>query len=201
MTRIYKLISLLLHPILLPIIASILFFIVNDTAIANNLKYMILVLITISTYLIPLVLLVLLKKLKRIESYELKNIQERKIPLLMMIGIFFLLGSALGSIDEMHYISILFLGNSLALALCYFVFLIHIKSSIHLIGAGSLLGFVLIYSHLTQTNLLLLIAVICILTGLIAHARLYLKAHTLKEIVLGFCIGFIAQILAFSTLY
>lgn len=66
-----------------------------------------------------------------------------------------------------------------------------------MIGIASLLSFFIVFSIITQTNLLLLIALIFILSGVVGHARIYLKAHSLKEVIIGFSVGFISPLFLF----
>jgi hypothetical protein len=44
----------------------------------------------------------------------------------------------------------------------------------------------------------LVIPVFLVIAGLIGTARLHLKAHDLREVVMGYAVGFIAQFLAFN---
>ena len=67
-----------------------------------------------------------------------------------------------------------------------------------MIGIAAFIGFILNYSLLTKTNLLIFIASLIILSGIIAQARLKLKEHTLKEVLLGFAIGVLSQTLIFT---
>jgi membrane-associated phospholipid phosphatase len=50
----------------------------------------------------------------------------------------------------------------------------------------------------SEKSLIGVFLVIIVLTGLVASARLYLKAHTPKEVFIGFLIGISGQMLAFS---
>lgn len=194
MTRFYKLISVIFHPILLPIVATILYFILNQTKLETSVKYKILVIVATATYLIPLFLLYILKRRQNIQSFELKNIQERKIPIIFMTVLFYFLGQTLSKIHEITFLSILFLGCSLSLSICYFLFIKKIKTSLHMIGVGSLIAFIITYSVHSQTNLLYFISFLSLISGLVGHARLYLKSHTLREVIIGFCIGFVTNL-------
>lgn len=202
MTRFYKLISVIFHPILLPIVATILYFILHQTNLETSVKYKILIIVATATYLIPLFLLFILKRKKLIQSFEVKNIQERKTPIVFMIVLFYFLGQTLSNIPEITLVSILFFGCSLSLSICYFLFLKKIKTSLHMIGIGSLISFIITYSIHTQTNLLNFISFLSLIAGLIGHARLYLKSHVLKEVIIGFSIGFISNLAIFiNTFY
>lgn len=69
-----------------------------------------------------------------------------------------------------------------------------------MLGIGGLIGFFMCVSYKYQLNLLILISFLFIISGGVAYARLIVKAHTLKEIYLGFLVGVLSEILVF-TLY
>jgi len=62
-----------------------------------------------------------------------------------------------------------------------------------MLGLGGLLGFFINISMYQHENYLKLIIVLLLLSGLVASARLVLKAHTTSEVVLGFFIGLLLQ--------
>lgn len=201
MYRFYRLISVIFHPILLPIAATILFFILNRSCIDSKSQLKIIIIIATGTYFIPILLLLFLKKRKLIENFEVRKINERKIPILFMTIVFFIIAKSLIKIPNLLYLSLMFFGSSIALCICYFLFFAKLKISLHMIGIGTLIGFILIYSILNQTNLLILAICLFITAGLIAQARLKLKEHVLKEVLLGFCIGVLSQTVVLTTYF
>lgn len=198
MYRFYRLISVIFHPVLLPIAATIVFFTLHPINIDLAAKIKIIFIVATGTYFIPILLLLILKKRKLIESLEVKKINERKIPVLFMTILFFILAKSLSRITNLFLLSQLFIGCSIALSSCYFLFIAKLKISLHMIGIATFIGFILSYSLFTQTNLLLLLAGLFLIAGSIAQARLKLKEHTLKEVLLGFTIGVLSQFLVFS---
>ena len=197
MFRLYRLISIILHPILLPVAATIVFITLNSSTIDSKSQLKIIFSIAASTYIIPIILVLVLKKVKIIEDLEVRKIDERKIPVLFMTIVFFILAKSLSGIPNLFFLSQLFIGCSLSLSICYFLFFAKLKISLHMIGIATFIGFILNYSLLTKTNLLIFIASLIILSGIIAQARLKLKEHTLKEVLLGFAIGVLSQTLIF----
>lgn len=65
---------------------------------------------------------------------------------------------------------------------------------------SSTLGFFLLFANNYSISILPLGSILIILTGILASARLHLKAHNQKEIYLGFFIGLIGQFLGFIML-
>lgn len=201
MIKIHKTISVIFHPIILPLVASITFFILSHPLLERELKYRILIIIGTATYLIPLLLLFVLKKRKLIHSYEVRGIQERKIPILFMIALFYFLAKTTSKITDIYILSFLFYGCSLALTTCYILFIKKIKASLHMIGIGGFITFFLLYSIIERTNLLFLLGILFLVAGIVGHSRISLKAHTIKEIHIGFLIGCISQLLVFTNYF
>lgn len=192
--KINKLISYILHPVLVPTIGTLLFFILLPRHTNRNWEITIIISVFLSTYLLPLFFLSVLKKTKVIESYHLENIEERKFPLLFFISISYLLSTLIKMMEVTIDLAIFFYGMTSALIIAYFLLYKKFKASLHMIGIGGLIGFFSFFSYKYEINTLLILAIFFVMAGLIANSRLILKAHHLKEVYWGFCIGFTCQI-------
>jgi hypothetical protein len=193
----YKFISVILHPIVIPTIDVILYFLLIQNNFGSNQKLAILGLIFATTYLIPLFILIFFKKIKLIKSFKAENISERKIPVLVMIALFYLLGSTLYKIPYLSDLGFLFYATALGLVFIYIFFAFKIKASIHLLSLGISAGFFMVLGILYAQSFLIVIIVAFLISGLLASARLYLKAHTTKEVYLGFILGIISPLTLF----
>ncbi len=187
--KFFKFISIILHPIVIPTIGVMLYFLLIANNISREIQFTVLSLVFIITYLIPLVVLFILKHLKIISNYKAAKISERKIPLAIMIGLFYMLGKSLHSIHNLRDLGLLFYATSLALLVTYFLFYLKFKASIHLLSFGIPIGFFLVLIDKYSQPFLLVIMILFILSGLLASSRLHLKAHSSKEIYVGFFIG------------
>lgn len=198
--RFHKIISTILHPIVIPTLGVLLYFIFVTQSIPRQQQLRLLGLVFAITYAVPLLLLILLKALGFIKDFQVTTIKERRLPVIFMIILFYLLGNTISNITLLRDIGLLFYGTSLSLFCIYFLFIVNLKSSLHMVSMGNALGFFLIISNTNSMNLLPVIMVLILLSGLLASSRLYLKAHTPKELVLGFFIGIICQFIIFSIL-
>lgn len=198
--RFHKLISTLLHPIVIPTIATILYFIITPSTIPKKQQYVLLSVIFMATYIIPLILLVFLKAIGYIESFRVHTIKERKIPLFFMIGLFFILGKVFFTIPFVRDFSTLFFGTCIGMIIIYLLFFIQIKASLHLLSMGSMIGAFLLIQWMYTITTLPIISILFLLSGILASSRLYVKAHTPKEIYLGFFIGIAGQFIAYFIL-
>ena len=200
MHRFYKTISVVLHPILVPTIGIILYLLVLPNSYTSKQKTALLALIFITTYLVPLLLLALFKKLNFINKSNIKGIKERKVPVALMIIIFYLLGSTIENNIKMTDISVLFYTSSIALTFVYLCLAYQLKVSIHLLSLGISTGFFILIGFIYNYSLPAVVIGNILLAGIVANARLHLKMHQPKEVYLGFLSGLIAPFVVYSFL-
>ncbi|QXP72814.1 hypothetical protein H0I31_03700 [Tenacibaculum sp. AHE15PA] len=198
--RWYKFISTILHPIVIPTIGIILYFILTPVNLNQQQQYSMLAVVFITTYVIPVLLLVLLKAIGVIKSYQVHSIEERKIPLFFMMTLLFFLGKFFSEITIIKDLSYLFFGVVFGLGLIYTLFIAKIKTSLHLLSIGAATGYFLLFQQIHNIYIIPLIIVFILLSGILANARLQLKAHTYNEVYLGFFIGLASPFLAYYIL-
>ena len=146
-----------------PTVGVFLYFLFIPSNLYQGQKIAVLGLVFATTFLIPLCILFLLKSIKIIHSFKVFSIRERKVPIGVMIFLFYVLGNKF-QIMSMHTgsnlldLAILFYGTALGLFLLYIFFFLRLKqvftcyllelvqvffcyyiTSIHLISYGSLL--------------------------------------------------------------
>ena len=192
-----KFISYFFHPINFPIIGTILFFLFIPKFISKPQEYTILAVIFIGTYLFPIILLWLLKRFGMINSYHMVTIEERKFPTLLFISISFIIGNWLYKSLIVDILSLLFFGYGLSL-ICASLFLyLKLKISLHTLAISGLIGFLIYFSYFYKINLIPIMALLFALGGLVASARLRLRAHQLNEVILGCVVGFASQFIVY----
>ena len=89
-------------------------------------------------------------------------------------------------------------GATLTIGMLFVFALFRQKISAHMSGLGGLVGFLAMLSVRLHTNLLALICILFVLTGIAAMARMKMKAHREREIYIGFLLGFFSQVFLFS---
>jgi len=184
----------------IPTIGVLLFLALTPDFIRKERQYLLLGIVFFSTYIVPVVSLVILKALGVIKSFQVESIKERKIPLFLMLCVFYILGWLLIRIPDFRDLGVLFYGTNLSLIVIYVLFFFNIKTSLHIVSMSSTLGFFLIYGTLNSISILPIAAIIIVLTGLLASSRLHLKAHTHLEVYLGFFLGISAQYVGYLLL-
>jgi len=198
--KLYKFISTILHPTVLPTVGAFLYFIFVTQTFEKRLQLIVLGLIFVLTYIVPILLLFFLKNFGFIKDFQVSTIKERRVPVIFMILILYFLGNTIIQIPMIRNLGILFYGTSLSLICIYVLFSIKLKSSLHLVSMGNMLGFFLIMTNVNNLSILFIIILLIFLSGILASSRLYLKAHTPIELLIGFFLGFISQFLLFISL-
>lgn len=156
-----------------------------------------LVVIFIGTYIFPIFLLGLLKRFEMINSYHMVTIEERKFPVLLFISIAIIIGHWLYKSSIVDILSLFFFGYGLSLIIVYLFLYLKIKISLHTLGILGLIGFLINFSYFYEINLIAILALLFILGGLIASARLRLHAHKLNEVIFGGIIGLTSQFIVY----
>jgi len=195
--KFYKFISYFFHPINFSIIGALLYFLFIPFFIFKPQEHIILTVILVLTYVFPLFLLVILKRFGMIDSYHMKTIEERKFPTLLFICISFILGYWLYKSSVVNILALFYFGYGFVL-ICAYIFLhFKLKISLHTAAIGGLIGFLIYFSYYYKINLIIILSILFILSGLMASSRLRLQAHKLNEVFLGFIIGIMCQFLVY----
>ena len=193
MKKILPFFSYLLHPLFIPVLSTLYFFLLDENFLVPAEKYLILIQVVIITILIPISFYFLLRSLGKINSVMAKEINERKAPLFLQMVLLYLLirnNIVFDSVPELYYF---FLCAMMSLfAALVFVFL-KVKVSLHMMGMGGFLFFIIGLGIHNETNFTYTIAAWFVITGFVATSRLEMGAHNLKELGVGFLTGMLPQ--------
>lgn len=191
----FQTISYIFHPIFIPIAGTVAYFLTTPKYSPLELQSGNILPIFILTVIIPIITFLILKNLGVAKSVFLSTVTERKYPLLIHI---ILLGLILIKVIPNNYIAELYfyfvglIGSAFAcLLLLYFKF----KTSLHAVGMAGILMYLINLSIHFEINIVIAIGFMTLITGIVSSARLYLKAHSKLEILVGLIIGLISQLL------
>lgn len=190
-----KLISYIFHPIFLPIVGTVSYFLITPKYSTIELKSGNILPIFILTIIIPILSFFILKNIGVVSSVFLTKPEERRYPLI--ISLILLLMILLKVIPDNYTIELyfFFLGLIAATSTCLFLLFIRFKTSLHMMSMGSLLMFLIALSFHFERNIVVAISFMLFASGVVATARLYLKAHTRAELLIGFLVGIMSQLL------
>ena len=156
-------------------------------------KIMLLIRFAVMYILFPMVTIALLKGLGFIESIQLKTQKDRIIPYIACGVYYFWMWYVFRNQpqipDELVKLSFaIFIASSAGLMAN-----IYMKISMHGIGAGVMLAFIMLLG-LTQTvNLNVYIAIALLIAGVVCTSRLIVSDHSQKEVYGGLLLGIVCQ--------
>ncbi len=190
-----KLISYLIHPLLVPTFGTIFYFMVTPKYSPSELLLGNLIPIFILTALIPLGSLLILNQFGMTRSLLLLTSEERIYPLLIFLALLLLILLRVipnNFTVELYYF---FMGIALSVTSCLLLALMGKVVSIHMVGIGTLLMFIVVLSFHFEKNIIAAISLCTLCTGLLASARLYLNRHGRAAVLTGWLIGLVSQLI------
>ena len=198
MKLLLRLASYIFHPLWMPFAGSLFYFLMIPRFFPEEIIKAKLMAIAIITVFIPVVFYFLLKNLGRAENVFLENVQERRWPLFFFALLNVMVLHQILNFYNYPGLYYYFSGILISTIIAYLFTWLRVKVSLHMMGISGLLMFVTgfcLYFHLYFIST---IAFLIIITGLTASSRLYYKAHSASELILGFLIGLIPQIVVIN---
>ncbi len=194
MHNLLKGVSYVFHPLFIPMGGTLCYFLVTPRLNSLQLQSGNILPIFILTIIIPIILFLILKNLGLISSIFAPKLGERKYPLYFSMIIYLMIlykVIPLNYINELYYF---FVGLLIATFSTLLLLFTRIKASIHLMGMGSILIYLVGLSIHFEINITFAIALFTLMTGLVATSRLFMKAHSKVELLIGFLVGFCSQL-------
>lgn len=195
MQRITQLISVLLHPLFMPLYAT--WILLNSGsylsfAVSPPMKTVIYMIVLITTYILPAISSWFLYQKGVIKSLEMDTRAERSLPLFSAI-ISYIAGLYLLIKLPLPKIFAVMLSGGLIVLVAAFLINLRWKISLHMLGIGGLLGLLLGFSEIFHSDVLLPVIITTLVSGLLASVRLWRNAHSPAQIYVGFLTGFVVQ--------
>ena len=195
MKKILPFFSYLFHPIFISVFAVIFYFFVSSGYYNYESIYLYVIQTLIISVFIPLAVFYLLVNLKKIDSIMVTNVSQRKIPLFLQILLFGSLiykSFTLQTIPELYFF---FLGSMISSFIALLMVFFHRKVSLHMLGIASFTIFAFFCSIHFGFKGIYSVFFLLLANGFVASSRLFMKAHTPLELLLGYVIGIIPQLL------
>lgn len=196
MKKFCKLISYIFQPLLMPTYGIAL---LMQTAVFAFLPVSFRLIAVIGTLLftgiLPALPIYLMMKKGQIRDLFISKREERTMPYMfsMLSYVFWMLFLWRTLRFPVEFV-LLAAGSVLSVFIMIFINL-RWKISAHLAGAGGIFGGILGVSYIMAINPFWLIITFVIISGLVAISRVYLKAHTLSQVIAGFLLGFVSVLL------
>jgi hypothetical protein len=198
--RIAKVISIFLHPVLMPTYALMLIFRLSnylDYTTPPSVKTALFIIVIFNTLIMPVVISWLLLRKGLIKSFNMDQREERIVPficnsVLMMIAYYMI-----SQISIPKIFSMLLLGAAASVVLAIIINL-KWKVSIHMIGIGGITGTFFGMSTFLLIDLRFAILISLLVAGLVGTARMAMGSHKPAQLYAGFLIGFCCEYFVLS---
>ena len=200
--RLAKFISIVGHPLFMPVYAMVLIFEFNpyiNLQVRNSIQVIVLSILSIFTIFLPLISAIFLKKFGVIKSIYMKTAEERKWPFLLSVLWYYIAFTLLTTIALPISLYLLMIGAISVILIAHFITL-RWKISIHMLGIGGVIGGMIGLSQRFQFDHFYLILILFFVAGLIGYARLKTKSHTYRQVYAGFILGVIVEWISVSLL-
>jgi hypothetical protein len=186
-----KIIAIIFHPLLMPVYGLAIIFSAPTLLeyLSFNVKKLLILIMLVNNVLLPLSLLPFFIHRNIITSWTISERKERNIPLIITTTLYFATSLIIFRFPIPGFLKS-FIFASAFLSLMVTVINFWWKISIHSVGAGSLIGLVLILSlkMLTPLEWYLISAIIA--GGLVLSSRLKLNLHNPQQVWVGLFAGF-----------
>ncbi|MCF6401987.1 phosphatase PAP2 family protein [Chitinophaga filiformis] len=203
--KVAEVISYLSHPLFLPILVTVLlvnampeYFVLFKQ---ESIRYpfdLLYIRVLFTTLFLPLFVVALCKALGFVTSFQLRSQKDRIIPYVACTTFYFWTYFAFKRQGVAPpFFNAFFLGVFIAIVIGM-VANTYVKISMHTIGWGGVIGFLLMLMTGLNMNISLALMIAFLISGIVGTARLILGAHTPAEIYTGFILGILSQLIAYG---
>lgn len=196
MTLFARIISYLLHPLLMPTIGIFIIF-NTDTYLSflrDDYQHLLYLVVFLTTCILPLITIPLFLYWKFIKSLEMHNKNERFFPMLIILIFNFSTYYLFTKLPMPSPIRMYILAITIAVFLTMII-TVRWKISSHMVGIGGMSGLIAAFSVLYMVDLQIVFMASLLVAGLIGFARLHLNAHSPAQVYAGFFLGFFSEFL------
>ena len=184
--------TMVFNPFLMPIYGLLI--IMNSPTIFNylskDIKKLLLFIVFINNGVLPFMFLSYMKIRNFISDWLIFNRGERMVPMFTSAIFYGLTVYITYKFNIPAFVKTYFVA-ALVMAVLLGIVSFWMKASVHAAGMGSIVALIIVMIIKTQVPLIGYLISSIVLTGLVMSARLWLNAHSVKEIWVGLVLGFL----------
>lgn len=183
----------LFHPLWIPFLGTLLFFLLSPRNLTMEVVQRKLIGVIILSILAPFVFLIALRKVNNYHIFVWENIRMRRFYLLFLCLLLLTINNFLIPSYQFIELSYFFVGLLLTYSLALFCTYLNIIISLHVACLACLLSFLLSMSILYHTNLLFFIIPLLFILGWVSTDRMAQPYHNATGIITSFLLGLLPQ--------
>jgi membrane-associated phospholipid phosphatase len=159
-------------------------------------QYFLMIVSILFTSIFPAIMLLGLYRLKWISTLDIEDPRERFVPYLITL-FFYGVQIWLMYVKDVHT---LFLITTISMFVSIFIAMIITffwKISTHMVALGGLVGLLIRLSiNFYSFDIIVLLLVSILISGLVMSARVYLNKHTIMQVYIGFLLGILVSLIS-----
>jgi len=192
--------TVIFQPLIVPsVVIALLFYVIPEsTSVPQEARWSLLLLIVVTTLLIPLLSVIGMRMTSLIPDIYMVTKRERVLPF-SLVSLFYLITA--GFFYFKLNVDPLFVHSLIVITICVLILTfitMFWRISAHVTGLAGLLAIIIVLSlKFTASSLLYPLIAAVLVCGAVSSARLYLDAHKPLEILGGFVLGFAICFMAF----
>jgi len=185
-------VSVAFNPLVIPTLGTVIIFRSGNifSLWPSSVVVWIVFIVSLGTLWLPLVILQLLKHMQYISNMRLDSMKERIFPYTLILITFVSTYLMIQRLNIPSIVTNIVLSSCLAIGV-NILFLFYWKISSHAMGVGGLLALVWVLLWRWHSDNVMLMPIAIIIAGLVSWARLWLEAHTEKQVYVGLALGFL----------
>ncbi len=198
-TRFAKAITYLFHPLFIPTYAFLLMFAQKSYLayrIPGTAKLYLLGFVVSLTLIFPLVLIYLLKRIDVIQDLKMPDKESRVYPYIICSVFYYTTYHLFNGLQLPSIYSTFILGVTI-ISIVALIINFWWKISIHMLAIGGLTAAFFSISVIFNLQIIYLVLLLFLISGLVGFARLRLNSHNQFQVYLGFILGFVIMIINF----
>lgn len=190
-----NLIAYVLHPLLMPSYTFILLMWLAPPAlrpIGENLYFNIMLIVSITSLLIPLLMMSTLRVTLVIPNFHLEEKKQRVVPFFFVFIIYAV--STYMFYSQFNFAKLFYVAYLATSLLIFILTVITIfwKISFHSAAIAGVFGILYaIQMKFPELDLLYMLAALLVVSGLVGASRLSLQLHNYKQVIIGYVVGFV----------
>lgn len=204
MKKIAQVISVLFHPILIPLYGMICFFFYSPFAwvpVPLAYKWMVIIFTAVYTIVFPVLILWWMKKNNMVSDIRVCNRTERTKPYIATFILYLVWFWFLWRLAKISHVAVAAMLGVALINLLVLLINLRWKVSAHAAACGGVVGVLIAVSYLLYLNPLWVIFGALGYSLMVMVARLILHEHTSMQVVIGFFVGVFGSLLAYLFCY
>ena len=190
-----RIMSMVFSPLYLPMVGLVALFIFSYLSLLPaGYKLMVLGLVYSFTVLLPTLLIRMYRRYQGWTPWQLSQKERRMVPYLISILCYFVCYYVMNVLlHTPHFMGSILMGALMIQVLCAIIN-IWWKISTHTAAIGGVAGALFVFAEIFGFNPVWWFCLVFFLAGLLGSARMYLRQHTLPQVVAGFGIGLVCAV-------